>query len=176
MKTLAVNATWQKQSLQGAILFRAKLSGSKILAARIRLVIITSRSTKQRNTKRSLKILLIVLKETKNDIYFTFLSYLCKRVTKLSKIPINPAKPVMAVSTPEIAKCHKDKSSSSGLPQEDIMRSVIDIIVQLGLLQNLKFERTFWLLRLAQHVGCVQLKDIYCSSEIININMEVHDY
>ena len=129
MKTLAVNATWQKQSLQGAILFRAKLSGSKILAARIRLVIITSRSTKQRNTKRSLKILLIVLKETKNNIYFTSLNYLCKRVTKLSPIPTNPAKPVMAVSTPEIAKCHKDKSSSSGLPQEDIMRSVINQIL-----------------------------------------------
>ena len=47
----------------------------------------------------------------------TIPTYFCSRMTMLRIFPANPASPVSAVKTPEMEKCHQDRSASSGWPQ-----------------------------------------------------------
>ena len=44
-------------------------------------------------------------------------------------LPASPATPVHAVSTPEMALCHPDRSEVSGEPQVLIMRPAITLII-----------------------------------------------
>ena len=52
----------------------------------------------------------------------SILTYFCMSTMMLMILPASPATPVTAVSTPEMAVCHQDKSEASGNPQVFSMR------------------------------------------------------